>query len=105
MRCTSVSTPFGNPATSTSRIAAASVGSPAWMYSSTAQVQSWSIISSAAGTMPAAMIALTVCAPSSTVAKSISMVRTAGGFCVSRTHTLVVMPHIPSLPTNAPRRS
>ena len=75
------------------------------MYSSTARVHSWSIISNAAGTMPAAMIALTVCAPSSTVAKSNSIVRTAGGFWVSRTQTLVVMPNIPSLPTNAPRRS
>ena len=55
--------------------------------------------------MPAAMIALTVCAPASTVAKSISIVRTAGGFWVSRTQTLVAMPHMPSLPTNAPRRS
>jgi hypothetical protein len=49
------------------------------MYSSTACTHSWSIISSAAGTMPAAMIALTVCAPASTVAKSNSIVRTRAG--------------------------
>ena len=48
---------------------------------------------------------LTVAAPSSTVSKSISNVRTAGGFWVSLTHTAVAMPSIPSLPTNAPRRS
>ena len=36
------------------------------MYSSTARVQSASIISSAAGTIPSAMIALTVAVPSST---------------------------------------
>ncbi len=75
------------------------------MYSSTARVHSWSIISRAAGTMPAAMIALTVWAPASTVAKSINIVRTDGGFWVRRTQTLVAMPHMPSLPTNAPRRS
>ncbi len=68
-------------------------------------MHSWSIISSAAGTIPAAMIALTVCAPASTVGKSNSIVRTSGGDCVSRTQTLVAMPNIPSLPTNAPRRS
>ena len=50
-------------------------------------------------------MALTVSAPSSTDSKSISIVRTAGGSGVSRTQTLVAMPNIPSLPTNAPRRS
>ncbi len=75
------------------------------MYASTACRHSWSIISSAAGTMPAAMMPLTVAAPSSTLSKSSSIVRTAGGFWVSRTQIAVAMPHIPSLPTNAPRRS
>ena len=51
------------------------------------------------------MIPLTVAAPSSTVAKSMSIVFTSGGFCVNRTHTSVAMPSMPSLPTNAPRRS
>ena len=55
--------------------------------------------------MPAAMMAPTVCAPASTVSKSNSIVRTPGGFCVSRTQMRVAMPHMPSLPTNAPRRS
>ena len=64
-----------------------------------------SIISMAAGTMPAAMMADTVAAPSSTDAKSSSRVRTAGGFGVSRTAMRVAMPSMPSPPTNAPRRS
>ena len=93
------------PVTSTSSAAAASVGNPAWMYASTATRHSLSIISTAAGTMPAAMIPLTVAAPSSTVAKSNSIVVTAGAFWVSRTHTSVAIPSMPSLPTNTPRRS
>ncbi len=75
------------------------------MYASTATRQRWSIISSAAGTIPEAMMSLTVDAPASTVSKSASSVVTAGGSGVRRTHTLVAMPHIPSLPTNTPRRS
>ena len=75
------------------------------MYASTASRQSRSIISTAAGTMPAAMMPLTVAAPSSTEAKSISIVSTAGGFWVSRTQISVAMPSIPSPPTKAPRRS
>ena len=63
------------------------------------------IISSAAGTIPAAMTALTQAAASSTAAKSASIVRTAGGSGVSRTAIRVAMPAVPSLPTNAPRRS
>ena len=64
-----------------------------------------SIISSAAGTMPAAMIPLTVAAAASTVVKSASSVRMAGGLGVSRTAMRVATPIVPSLPTNAPRRS
>ena len=75
------------------------------MYASTACRQSRSIISIAAGTMPAAMMSLTVDAPASTSSKSSSIVRTTGGSCVRRTQIAVAMPHIPSLPTNAPRRS
>ena len=55
--------------------------------------------------MPPAITALTVAAPSSTVSKSISIVHTAGGSGVRRTHTAVAIPNIPSLPTNTPRRS
>ena len=65
----------------------------------------WSITSMAAGTMPSAMIALTVVAASRTEANDRSRVRTSGGFLVSFTATLVAMPRVPSLPMNAPRRS
>ena len=54
---------------------------------------------------PRAMIAETVCAQSSTSAKSRSIVRTAGGSGVSRTHAAVTMPRVPSEPTTYPRRS
>ena len=64
-----------------------------------------SIISTAAGITPLAMIPLTVAAQSSTVAKSNSIVRTAGGSGVSRTHTADTTPSVPSLPTMTARRS
>ncbi len=105
MVAVSASTPFGSPTTSTSSAAAASTGKPAWMYASTACRHSRSIISIAAGTIPAAMTALTVDAPASTDSKSISIVQIAGGSGVRRTHTLVATPSIPSLPTKTPRRS
>ena len=41
--------------------------------------------------MPAAMMSLTVAAPSSTVGKSSSIVRTTGGFGVSRTQIAVAI--------------
>ena len=63
------------------------------------------IISMAAGTTPAAMIPLTVSAARRTVGKSRSMVRTAGGLRMRRTHTWVTTPTVPSLPTTSPRRS
>ena len=75
------------------------------MYASTASRQRRSIISIAAGTIPAAITALTVDAPASTVSKSISIVHTAGGSGVRRTQILVAIPNMPSLPTNTPRRS
>ena len=66
----------------------------------------WSIISRAAGTMPAAMMPLTVAAAASTVGKSSSSVaHRRAGSGVSRTAMRVAMPSVPSLPTNAPRRS
>ena len=64
-----------------------------------------SIISTAAGTTPLAMIPLTVAAQSSTVAKSNSIVRTAGGRGVSRTHAAATIPSVPSLPIITARRS
>ena len=65
----------------------------------------WSIISTAAGTTPRAMIAETVAAHASTVSKPNSIVRTAGGAGRMRTHTRVTRPRVPSLPTTTPRRS
>ena len=64
-----------------------------------------SIISSAEGTIPAAMIALTVAAAASIEVKSSRRVRTHGGFGWSRTAIRVAMPIVPSLPTKHPRRS
>ena len=64
-----------------------------------------SIISMAAGTIPSAITALTVCAAASTESKAKSRVCTAGGFGVSLTAIAVVIPSIPSEPTYAPRRS
>jgi hypothetical protein len=55
--------------------------------------------------MPAAMIPDTVAAASSTEVKSASRVRTAGGTGVRRTAMRAAIPMVPSLPTNAPRRS
>ena len=65
----------------------------------------WSIISTAAGTTPRAMMSETVAAQSLTSMKSSSIVRTAGGSGVSRTQTRATMPSVPSEPTTTPRRS
>ncbi len=55
--------------------APASVGKPKWKACSTARIIRLSSISSAAGTMPAAMIPLTVSVAASTVSKTPSNVR------------------------------
>ena len=65
----------------------------------------WSIISTAAGTTPPAMMPVTVAAQSFTEVKSSSIVRTAAGSGVRRTHTATTIPSVPSLPTTTPRRS
>jgi len=65
----------------------------------------WSIISSAAGTIPAAITADTPSPAARRLLKSASMVRTARGSGVSRTVMLVAMPKLPSEPTNRPTRS
>ena len=105
IRSRPAATAAGRPSTSARRTAAASVGKPACTKSSTARVMRWSIISSAAGTSPAAMTALTAAAASRTDGNPSSRVATAGGTGVSRTAMRVAMPSVPSLPTNAPRRS
>ena len=66
---------------------------------------SWSIISSAPGTMPAAMMSLTVWLASATLSNTPSMVRYACGARNSRTSTRVTMPNMPSQPITAPRKS
>ena len=64
-----------------------------------------SIISSAAGSTPAAMMPLTVAAAASTESNAHSIVATRGGSGVSRTAMRVAMPIVPSEPTKHPRRS
>ncbi len=75
------------------------------MLASTARMVALSIISSAAGTMPVAMMRETARAAASTLGKSASRVCTASGSGTSRTTISVAMPKHPSLPTNAPSRS
>ena len=64
-----------------------------------------SIISSAEGRMPAAMIAETAFDASSTLSKIASSVRVASGARESRTTIFVAIASVPSDPTNAPVRS
>ena len=64
-----------------------------------------SIISIAAGTIPAAITAETAAAASSMAVKSARRVRISGGSGISRTAMRVAMPMVPSLPTKIPRRS
>jgi hypothetical protein len=64
-----------------------------------------SIISIAAGTIPAAITADTAPAASSMAVKSARSVRISGGSGMSRTAMRVAMPMVPSLPTKTPRRS
>ena len=64
-----------------------------------------SSISSAAGMIPAAMIADTVSDASSIDANGASTVRTASGRWVRRTVTAVTRPNVPSAPTARPVRS
>ncbi len=64
-----------------------------------------SIISIAAGRMPAPMIAETAAPPWPIVSNAASSVVTACGIGVSWTTILVTMPSVPSEPVNAPTRS
>jgi hypothetical protein len=64
-----------------------------------------SIISTAAGTIPAATMSETTSPAALTDGKSASSVRTDSGVRSSRTVILVVIPSVPSEPTNTPRRS
>ena len=64
-----------------------------------------SIISIAAGTMPAPMMSLTARPPASRESYAARTRCTASGAGVSLTTTLVTMPSVPSEPVNAPSRS
>jgi hypothetical protein len=70
-----------------------------------ATMASRSIISMAAGRIPAAMIRETASPPSSVEGKVAKKVRVASGLRSSRSVTSVTMPSIPSLPTSAASRS
>jgi hypothetical protein len=64
-----------------------------------------SMISAAAGMIPAAMISLTAAPQSSTELNAASIVSTASGFFTMRRMTFVATPSVPSEPTNTPHRS
>ncbi len=64
-----------------------------------------SIISTAAGTIPAATMSETTSPAAAIDGKSASSVRTLSGVRSSRTVIDVVMPSVPSEPRNTPRRS
>src|ERR1700758_36314 len=68
-------------------------------------MDSASIISMAAGTMPAPMMSDTAWPPSAVVAYAASRVCTTSGSGISLTTILVTMPSVPSEPVNAPTRS
>ncbi len=72
---------------------------------SAASMASASIISMAAGTIPAPMISDTAVPPALVDSNAASRVRTISGSGVSLTTTLVAMPSVPSDPMNAPSRS
>ena len=98
--------PTSRPSTSMSSTAPASSGKPKWNAASTASMIPWSIISSAAGTMPAPMMSLMACVASSTEFEDAQhravrwRDRASAGPRPSCT-----MPNVPSLPTNRPVRS
>ena len=93
------------PSSSTSKTACASTGKPAVKtLASTARMISLSIISKAAGSIPAAMIAETARLASPTSMKSASSVRIAGGIGSNRTVASVATPNVPSDPTNTPSK-
>ena len=99
------STSAAGPSSSTMSTAPAPSGYPQWTAASAASIASASIISTAAGMTPAAMIAETAWPAASVPSKPASSVCTDSGARVSRTVTLVAMPSVPSEPTIAPSRS
>ena len=88
-----------------SRSASAPVGNPIPMKRSHASITMRSIISSAAGMMPAPMISLTACAAARTEAKDASSVSVASGSATSFSVARVTTPRLPSLPAISASRS
>ncbi len=72
---------------------------------SAASMASASIISIAAGRMPAPMIPDTAAPPAPVVSNAASSVVMTCGILVSLTTILVTMPSVPSEPVNMPTRS
>jgi hypothetical protein len=72
---------------------------------SAARIERLSIISMAAGTIPAATIADTTAPASAVESKKATWVLTVSGTGMTRSVTLVVTPSVPSEPTNTPTRS
>ena len=99
------SMPAFGPSSSASSTAPASSGSPRCTYGSTATIVRWSIISSAAGTMPAATIEVTARPASLTWSNTTRKVRTVSGRGVSVTTSSVTTANVPSEPIVRPVRS
>jgi hypothetical protein len=70
-----------------------------------AVIESWSIISIAPGTTPAATISDTAWPARPVVSKKATSVRTDSGVGTTRTITFVATPSVPSEPTKTPCRS
>ena len=87
------------------RSAAPTSGQSSPVAALAASMASRSIISMAAGRMPAAMMRETASPPSSVEGKVAKKVRVASGLRRSRSVTSVTMPSMPSLPTSAASRS
>ncbi len=95
MSWASRSSPASRPSVSAIRTAPASTGNPRWKAASTARIIGLSIISSAAGTIPAAIIRLTASVAASTVSKTPRNVRPASGSRVRATVTSVTIAERP----------
>jgi hypothetical protein len=103
-RRVSCSTSTCGPSSSTSS-SPSHCGYPACTAASAAWRLRRSMISAAAGRMPAAMISLTAAPAWSTRLKAAINVSTVSGRFVMRSVIFVAMPRVPSEPTNTPHRS
>ena len=103
-RSKSAATSTAGPSSSTIRTLSAG-GNPGCTAASAAWRASASIISMAAGTIPAAMMSDTAAPAASMLSKAASSVCTASGFLRIRTVTLVTTASVPSEPMTSPSRS